>query len=142
MSPDLKPGITHRFTYPVPDRKTGPRLDPQFAEFQQMPEVFATGLLVGLMEGASQLALKPYLDWPAEQAVGTQVSRSLLAATPPGLTITVDREATGVDRRRVSFSARAHDGHDLISEGTHERTVIDAARFTQKLAAKREHAGG
>jgi len=138
MSPDLKPGITHRFTYTVPDSKTVPRLYPEFAEFQEMPEVFATGFLVGLMEGACQLAIKPYLDWPAEQSLGTQVNFSHLAATPPGLTITVDCEVTAVDGRRVTFRARAHDGHDLISEGTHERVVIDARRFQQKLAGKRE----
>jgi fluoroacetyl-CoA thioesterase len=138
MSPDLKPGITHRFAYTVPASKTVPRLYPEFAEFQQMPEVFATGFLVGLIEGACQLAIKPYLDWPAEQSVGTHVDFSHLAATPPGLTITVDCEVVAVDGRRVTFRARAHDGRDLISEGTHERMVIDAARFNQKLAAKRD----
>lgn len=141
MSPQLQPGITHRFTYTVPDSKTVPRLYPEFAEFQDMPEVFATGFLVGLMEGACQLAIKPCLDWPAEQSVGTHVNFSHLAATPPGLTITVDCEVIAVEGRKVTFRARAHDGHDLISEGTHERVVIDAARFNQKLAAKRERAG-
>jgi fluoroacetyl-CoA thioesterase len=141
MSPQLKPGITHRFTYTVPETKTVPRLYPEFAEFQQMPEVFATGFLVGLMEGSCQLAIKPYLDWPVEQSVGTHVNFSHLAATPPGLTVTVDCEVIAVEGRRVSFRARAHDGHDLISEGTHERMVIDAARFNQKLAAKRGRAG-
>jgi fluoroacetyl-CoA thioesterase len=140
MSPDLRPGITYRFTYTVPDSKTVPRLYPEFAEFQEMPEVFATGFLVGLMEGACQLAIKPYLDWPAEQSVGTQVNFSHLAATPPGLTVTVDCEVIAVDGRKVSFRASAHDGHDLISEGTHERMVIDATRFNQKLAAKRDRA--
>jgi fluoroacetyl-CoA thioesterase len=142
MSPDLKPGITHRFTYTVPDSKTVPRLYPEFAEFQEMPEVFATGFLVGLMEGACQLAIKPYLDWPAEQSVGTHVNFSHVAATPPVLTITVDCEVIAVDGRKVTFRARAHDGHDLVSEGTHERNVIDAARFNQKLAAKRGRAVG
>jgi fluoroacetyl-CoA thioesterase len=141
MSPQLQPGITHRFTYTVPDSKTVPRRYPEFAEFQDMPEVFATGFLVGLMEGACQLAIKPCLDWPAEQSVGTHVNFSHLAATPPGLTITVDCEVIAVEGRKVTFRARAHDGHDLISEGTHERMVIDAARFNQKLAIKRERAG-
>jgi fluoroacetyl-CoA thioesterase len=141
MSPQLQPGMTHRFTYTVPDSKTVPRLYPEFAEFQDMPEVFATGFLVGLMEGACQLAIKPCLDWPAEQSVGTHVNFSHLAATPPGLTITVDCEVIAVEGRKVTFRARAHDGHDLISEGTHERMVIDAARFNQKLAAKRDRAG-
>jgi fluoroacetyl-CoA thioesterase len=141
MSPDLKPGIVHRFTYTVRDDKTVPRLYPEFAEFREMPEVFATGFLVGLMEGACQLAIKPYLNWPAEQSVGTHVDFSHLAATPPGMTVTVDCEVIGVEGRKVTFRARAHDGDELISEGTHQRVVIDVARFKQKLGAKRERTG-
>ncbi len=137
MSPDLKPGITSRFTYTVPDSKTVPNLYPEFEEFRQMPEVFATGFLVGLMEGACQRAIKPYLDWPAEQSVGTHVDFSHLAATPPGMTVPVDCEVIAVEGRKVRFRARAHDGADLISEGMHERIVIDAARFNDKLATKR-----
>jgi fluoroacetyl-CoA thioesterase len=137
MSPELKPGIRYRFDYTVPDTKTVPQLYPEWEEFGQMPEVFATGFLVGLLEGACQLAIKPYLDWPREQSVGTHVDFSHLAATPPGLTVRVDCEVIAVEGRKVRFRARAHDGHDLISEGTHERMVIDAARFHQRLASKR-----
>ncbi|HSQ10698.1 MAG TPA: thioesterase, partial [Burkholderiaceae bacterium] len=76
MSPDLKPGISYVFDYTVPDSKTVPRLYPEWREFGEMPEVFATGFLVGLMEGTCQLAIKPYLDWPREQSLGTHVSFS------------------------------------------------------------------
>jgi fluoroacetyl-CoA thioesterase len=137
MSPDLKPGLRGEFRYTVPASKTVPNLYPEFAEFREMPEVFATGFLVGLMEGACQLVIKPYLDWPREQSVGTQVSFSHLAATPPGLTVTVQSEVIAVEGRKVTFRASAHDGHDLISEGTHERMVIDVARFAARLQAKR-----
>lgn len=142
MHPDLKPGITHRFRYTVPDDKTVPKIYPEFAEFQDMPEVFATGFLVALMEGTCQQAIKPYLDWPREQSVGTHVNFSHLAATPPGMTVTVDCEVLAVEGRKVAFRARAHDGHDLISEGTHERMVIDATRFAHKLERKKVAAGG
>ncbi len=101
-----------------------------------MPDVFATGFLVGLIEGACQLAIKPHLDWPREQSVGTQVNFSHLAATPPGLTVTVECEVTAVQGRTVRFRARAHDGVDLIAEGTHERVVIEVARFKQRVAKK------
>jgi len=137
MHPDLKPGLRHIFRYTVPDEKTVPHIYREFAEFQQMPEVFATGFLVALMEGTCQLAIKPYLDWPREQSVGTHVDFSHLAATPPGLTVTVECEVIAVEGRKVRFRARAHDGHDLISEGTHERAIIDAERFNLKLAGKR-----
>lgn len=142
MSPELKAGLRGQFRYTVPANKTVPHLYPELAEFREMPEVFATGFLVGLMEGACQLVIKPYLDWPREQSVGTHVDFSHLAATPPGLTVTVESEVSAVDGRKVTFRARAHDGHDLISEGTHERMVIDAARFAQRLQGKRAAAAG
>lgn len=137
MSPDLKPGLTFDFDYKVPATKTVPRLYPEWTEFQDMPEVFATGFLVGLMEGVCQLAIKPFLDWPREQSVGTHVNFSHLAATPPGLTVRVRCEVLSIEGRLVTFRASAHDGHDLISEGTHQRVIIDAARFNQKLMAKK-----
>ncbi|MEP6607466.1 MAG: thioesterase family protein [Burkholderiaceae bacterium] len=137
MSPDLKPGIQFELDYTVPDNKTVPHLYPEWAEFRQMPEVFATGFLIGLMEGVCQLSIMPFLDWPREQSVGTHVEFSHLAATPPGFTIRVRCEVIGVEGRNITFRASAHDGHDLISEGTHRRTIIDAARFHQKLQAKR-----
>jgi fluoroacetyl-CoA thioesterase len=141
MSPDLKPGIQFDFDYKVPESKTVARLYPEWSEFGQMPEVFATGYLIGLMEGVCQLAIKPFLDWPREQSVGTHVNFSHVAATPPGLTVRVHCEVLSVDGRKVVFRAHAHDGHDLISEGTHERVIIDAARFNEKISAKRRAAG-
>lgn len=137
MHADLQPGIRHTMRYTVPSNKTVPHIFPEFAEFQDMPEVFATGFLVALMEGACQQAIKPYLDWPREQSVGTQVNFSHLAATPAGLTVTVECEVIAVQGRKITFRATAHDGHDLISAGTHERAVIDAARFNERLAPKR-----
>lgn len=137
MSPDLKPGVQFDFSYTVPESKTVPRLYLEWLEFQDMPEVFATGYLIGLMEGVCQLSIKPFLDWPREQSVGTHVNFSHLAATPPGLTVRVHSEVVAVDGRKITFRASAHDGHDLISEGMHERVIIDAARFTQRLQSKR-----
>jgi fluoroacetyl-CoA thioesterase len=142
MSPDLKPGIQFDFEYRVPDNKTVPHLYPEWQEFREMPEVFATGFLIGLMEGTCQLAIKPYLDWPREQSVGTHVNFSHLAATPPGLTVRVHCEVVTVSGRKVGFRASAHDGHELISEGTHERVVIDTARFSERLAPKRAPQAG
>jgi len=101
-----------------------------------MPQVFATGYMVALIEQACLLAVKPYLDWPREQTVGTHVDLSHVAATPPGHVVTVECEVTEVEGRRIVFRASARDQNDLISEGTHERTVIDFERFNQRLAKK------
>jgi fluoroacetyl-CoA thioesterase len=138
VSPDLRPGITYRLQYRIPADKTVPDVYPEFAEFQQMPRVFATGFMVALIEQACLLAVKPYLDWPHEQTVGTHVNLSHLAATPPGHVVTVQCEVTEVQGRRIRFRASARDESDLISEGTHERTVIDFERFNQRLEPKKK----
>ena len=136
MRDSLRPGLEHRLTFSVPASKTVPALYPEAAEFQAMPEVFATGFLVGLLEWACIQLVNPHLDWPAEQTLGTHVDVSHLAATPPGLRVTVTVRLLTVDGRRLTFAVEAHDGTDVISRGTHERTVIDAARFAAKLQSK------
>lgn len=136
MKDTLKPGLTHQFKFKVPPGKTVPQLYPESQMFREMPEVFATGYLVGLLEWACIEALRPHLDWPREQSLGTHVNFSHLAATPPGLTVTVDVRLDKVDGRKLSFSITAHDGVDKITEGTHERVVIDSARFAARLAEK------
>jgi fluoroacetyl-CoA thioesterase len=140
MKPSLTPGLTYRFSYTVADTKTVPELYPESTLFQEMPHVLATGYLVGLLEWACIEAIRPHLDWPREQSLGTHVNFSHLAATPPGCTITVDVRLDKVEGRKLSFTLSAHDGVDLISEGTHERHVIDVERFEAKLATKKRKA--
>lgn len=138
MKASLQPGIVYRFQFTIPPTKTVPHLYPESEMFREMPEVLATGYLVGLMEWACIEALRPHLDWPREQSLGTQVNFSHLAATPPGFTVTVEVRLDKVEGRKLTFALSAHDGVDLISEGTHERVVIDAARFKSKLEQKSE----
>lgn len=140
MKDTLKAGLTHRFRFTIPPTKTVPHLYPESEMFRQMPEVLATGYMVGLMEWACIEAIRPHLDWPREQSLGTHVSFSHLAATPPGLTVTVDVKLEKVEGRKLAFSVAAHDGVDKVTEGTHERVVIDAARFNAKVAEKARQA--
>jgi fluoroacetyl-CoA thioesterase len=137
MKPSLKAGLTYRFSYTLPRSKTVPHLYPESQLFQEMPDVLATGYLVGLMEWACIEAIRPHLDWPREQSLGTRVDFSHTAATPPGLTIVVDVRLDKVEGRKLTFTLSAHDGVDEISRGTHERYVIDVARFNEKVALKR-----
>jgi fluoroacetyl-CoA thioesterase len=140
MKDTLRPGLTHEFRFRVPENKTVPHLYPEAPEFQVMPRVLATGFMVGLLEWACIQAINPHLDWPHEQSVGTLVNFSHTAATPPGMTVTVRVKLESVEGRKLTFSVSADDGIDKISEGTHERFVIDAAKFNSKLAAKAERA--
>ena len=141
MKDSLVPGIEHEFTYRIPANKTVPALYPEAEEFQVMPEVFATGFMVGFFEWACIQALTPHLDWPAEQSVGTHIDVSHTAATPVGFEVTAKVKLVEVDRRRLVFEIEAHDGVDRIARGRHERFIIDKAKFDAKLASKKADAG-
>jgi fluoroacetyl-CoA thioesterase len=54
----------------------------------------------------------------------------------PGLVVTVFVKLIEVDRRRLVFEVSASDGIDVVSKGIHERFVIDAQKFTEKLSEK------
>src|ERR1041385_3881194 len=99
MKDTLKPGLEFEFQYRVPPSKTVPAFFPESPEFQQMPEVFATGFMVGLLEWTCVQALNPHLDWPQEQTVGTHINVSHLAPTPPGLLVTARVRLVEVDGR-------------------------------------------
>ena len=134
MKESLAPGLVHEFSYRVPPDKTVPHLYPESAEFRVMPDVFATGFLVGLVEWTCIQALLPHLDWPREQSLGTHLNLSHTAPTPPGRTITVRVTLARVEGRRLWFDVQARDEANVVSEGTHERVMVDAERFKQRLA--------
>lgn len=98
-------------------------------------DVFSTPNLVLLMEEASVEAVKDYLE-DGETTVGTMVNIRHLAATPPGLTVTATAVLTEVDGRRLVFEVSAHDGVDIVGQGTHERFVVDRAKFIEKSLRK------
>jgi fluoroacetyl-CoA thioesterase len=135
MKTTLTSGLTHQFSYVVPENKTVPHLYPEATDFQDMPKVFATGFMVGLMEWACIQLMQPHLD-PGEGSLGVHIDVSHAAATPPGLTVTVDATCTAVNGKRVSFEVRAHDGVDLIGEGRHERVVVVWDKFKARVAQK------
>lgn len=136
MKDSLRSGLTFEFKFTVPENKTVPHLYPESSEFQAMPRVLATGFMVGLFEWACIQAINPHIDWPEEQTVGIHINLSHTAATPPGLMITVKGKLEEVEGRKLSFSLVADDGVDKISEGTHDRFVINAAKFNDKMSVK------
>jgi fluoroacetyl-CoA thioesterase len=64
------------------------------------------------------------------------VDMSHTAATPPGLTVTVDVECAAVEGPRITFMVKAHDGIDAIGEGRHQRFVVAWDKFNARLADK------
>ena len=138
MKDSLKPGLSFELQYKVPENKTVPHLFPEFDEGRVMPNVFASGYMMGLFEFACIKAINPHLDWPEEQSVGIGFHLSHTAATPPGFTVTVKGKLEKMEGRKLTFDIEAHDGIDTISRGTHERFVIQAAKFKAAVAAKAE----
>jgi fluoroacetyl-CoA thioesterase len=135
MKPSLKAGLTYRFAYTVPVEKTVPHLYREAPELQVMPEVFATGFMVGLMEWTCVQLLAPHLD-EGEGSLGTHIDVSHKAATPIGFTVTVDAECVEARGPRVRFKVTAHDGVDEIGSGTHERFIVSWDRFNRRVAEK------
>ena len=101
-----------------------------------LPQVFATPMMVTIMENAALNAIRDYLE-PGESAVGTIVNIKHLAATPVGHQVTATAEVTKIDGRRIEFTVSARDEIEEIGTGTHERMVVDMARLDKKLAAKK-----
>ena len=139
MKPTLKAGLTHRFSYRVPQNKTVPHLYPEVPDFQAMPQVFATGFMVGLMEWTCMQLMAPHLD-PGEGSLGVHIDVSHTAATPPGLTVTVETECLAVQGPKVTFKVKAHDGVDAIGEGQHQRFIVTWDKFNTRVAQKAEAA--
>jgi fluoroacetyl-CoA thioesterase len=136
VRPSLAAGLKLTFRYEVPEDKTVPHVFAESERFREMPPVFATAFMVGLLEWACIEAMQPHLD-PGEQSVGTGIWVTHSAATPPGLTVTVDVALIAAEGKRLTFEVRAHDGVDPIGEGRHERFVVDRERFMKKVAAKK-----
>lgn len=97
--------------------------------------VFATPMMIALMEKTCTESVEPFLE-EGQGTVGTQVNVSHCSATPVGMKVLCQSELIEIDRRRLVFKVTASDERGLIGEGTHERFVIDSAKFQAKIDAK------
>lgn len=98
-------------------------------------EVLATPMMISLIEQTCNESVLPYLD-EGQGTVGTLVNVAHTSATPIGMRVWCDSELVEVDRRRLVFNVKAYDECGLIGEGTHERFIIDTAKFMEKIKAK------
>ena len=136
MKDTLKPGIKYEFKFRLPESKTVPVLYPESPEFQMMPKVFATGFMVGFIEWVCIQAINPHIDWPKEQTVGTHINISHTTATPPGMEVGANVKLVKVDGKHLVFEVEAYDESGNIGKGIHERFIIDADKFNQKMELK------
>lgn len=97
--------------------------------------VYATPRMIGMMEYTAWASVEPYME-EGKGTVGTRLDVSHLAASPVGAHIVYESELVEIDRRRLVFSVRASDDAGLIGEGTHERFIVDNAKFMERAEAK------
>jgi fluoroacetyl-CoA thioesterase len=138
---NLIPGLQHVQTVRVDELLTVPAVSKSFAGFADMPPVFATAFLVGFIEWACIELLRPYLA-ATERSVGTHIELSHIAATPVGMRVSAQVELLQVQGRKLRFTVSCRDEVELISEGFHERTLIDSARFLARVEKKRTALSG
>ena len=100
-------------------------------------QVFGTPFLLALAENAGYECIQRHLP-EGKGSVGTAASLSHTAPTPLGMLVTARAEVTGVspNGKLIDFKITAWDECGPIGEGTHQRAIIDCARFLEKCNQK------
>jgi fluoroacetyl-CoA thioesterase len=129
MSDQLQAGMSFEKTITVTEALTARHLAGQGIG------VFSTPELVRFVEICALEGVRPFLK-PGQDTVGTKVDLKHLAATPAGMRVTARCTLLEVDRRRLSFTFAVHDELDTVSEGTHERFIVDTEKQQQRLQEK------
>ena len=100
--------------------------------------VLATPVLCHWFESAAVRAIALQLA-AGEATVGARLTIEHLKATPLGMRVHVESRVVAVEGRRITFEAQARDEVELVARGTHERFVVDLARFLAGVEAKSSH---
>ncbi len=97
--------------------------------------VFATPAMVALVEETAWRSVASHLE-DGQGTVGTKLELAHTAPTPVGMRVHCETELVEIDRRRLVFSFAVSDETGPIGSGTHERFIVDSARFETKANAK------
>ena len=125
----LKAGLRGRAELLVGEEHTAPRVG------SGRVHVLATPVMINVIEAAALDAIECLLP-PGHQSLGTILNVRHIAATPVGMRVTASAEVVAVEGRTVRFRVEAHDECELIGDGTHERVVVNVAKFDQRVQRK------
>lgn len=125
----MNTGIKGRHEETVTNEKTAANVG------SGLVRVFATPMMIALIEKTCSESVAPYLE-EGQSTVGTYIKVSHVAATPVGMKVWAESELVEIDRRRLVFKVSAFDEAGLIGQGTHERFIIDLAKFQSKAESK------
>jgi len=125
----LKPGLQGSATLVVGEEHTAPRIG------SGRVHVLATPVMINLFEAAALDAIERLLP-AGQQSLGTLLNVRHIAATPVGMRVTASAEVLGVEGRTVRFRVQARDAIELIGDGSHERVVVNVAKFDLRVQKK------
>ena len=97
--------------------------------------VLATPVMINVIEAAALAAIDPHLP-EGHQSLGTHLDVSHIAATPVGMRVRATAELVKVDGRHLVLKVRAEDEVEEIGSGTHERIIVNVAKFDARVARK------
>jgi predicted thioesterase len=123
---ELKPGLHGEHTETVTEAMTAPQLGSGGVS------AFGTPYMIAMMENAAVQTIDHLLE-EGHMSVGIEVHVHHLKATPVGQQVRARAEVIAVEGRRVSLKVEAWDETQKIGEGTHQRAIIDLARFEAGL---------
>jgi fluoroacetyl-CoA thioesterase len=129
---DLAPidaGLTGSAELVVGEEHTAPRIG------SGKVHVLATPVMINVIEAAALAAVEHLLP-EGHQSLGTRLDVRHVAATPVGMRVRASASVTKVEGRTVVFRVEARDEKELIGEGTHERVVVNVAKFDQRVQRK------
>ena len=125
----IRPGLTGTADLIVAAEHTAPRVG------SGRIAVLATPVMINVIEAAALAAVEHLLP-AGHQSLGIHLDVRHFAATPVGLTVTAAAEVTGVEGRTISFRVEARDEREVIGDGTHQRVVVNVARFDERVQRK------
>jgi fluoroacetyl-CoA thioesterase len=97
--------------------------------------VLATPVMINVIEAAALAAVENLLP-PGHQSLGIHLDVRHFAATPIGMHVEATAELIAVDGRTLSFLVEAHDDKEPIGGGSHQRVVVNVARFDERIQKK------
>ena len=125
----IRAGIKGTAELSVRDEHTAPRVG------SGAVRVLATPVMINLIEAAALAAVEHLLP-PGHQSLGTVLNIRHIAATPVGMRVVATATVEKVEGRTIHFRVEAHDERDLIGDGTHERVVVNVAKFDARVQQK------
>ena len=97
--------------------------------------VLATPVMINVIEAAALAAVEHLLP-AGHQSLGIHLDVRHFAATPIGMNVVATAELIAVEGRTLSFRVEARDDKEPIGGGSHQRVVVNVARFDERVQRK------